>query len=251
MIQSECVYAGLSALYNVVLNPSLACRFRIIITKNLLTNFLSSRDAGIRFLAKFSVSCLHPILAATERDLLTLDAGEMTMITRCLNGVDNFFGGRHALLVTVGNLTHCHGNQELFISVGVVHTLVGLALNEEGSLKLHSLSAILSMLPEKAIPDGDWKDDRTDKKNLLSLEPVDSCVTRLITSMPTFVTMISNCPSKDKCFHVSSGINILTRPAHLPGLLTVLTCKHKTSLQYILVYLYKLIQVNDWLSFQK
>ena len=170
---------------------------------------------------------------------MTLDADEVTMIAQCLNGVDKYFGGRLALLVTVDNLAHCPSNWELFISAGVVHTLVGLALNEEGSLRLLSLSAILSMLPEKDIPDGFWNDKCIHEETLLSLEPVNSSVARLITALPTFMTMINNCSLEDECFDVSRGIDVLTRQAGFPGLHTTFTVRHP--FHYVSTYMYESI----------
>lgn len=213
------MYAGLSTLYNVVLDPRLAVRFRIVITKKLLVDFLSMQDAGIRFLAKFSMSCLHAVLSAKERSSLILDESEVSMIARCLNGVDKFFGGQQALLVTVDNLARCPENWELFADAGVVHTLVGVALIEEGSLQLCALSTILNMLPEEDIPDGgDWNNKSGRGKKLLTLEPVDGRVAKLIVAMPAFVTMINNCLPEDECFDICHVIRILTRQTDCPGL---------------------------------
>ena len=220
LVTNDLVYAGLSSLYNVILNPKNAVHFRMAITKKLLNYFLASEDDGVRYLAKFSFSCLQMLLSQSERNALNLVLSqvELSMLGQCLRGIDKFFAGQINLLITITNLARCCStNCELFASSGIVSSIVKIALGDDGESRKYALLALLHMIPSFDIPDGDLHVTTHDLKHKMKMNSFDSPVVKIIKTTPALMTLVSSPPTKDDLFEICSAIHILISHKENPG----------------------------------
>lgn len=181
IITNEIVYSTLTTLYNVLLDPELAKRFRITITQKLFNYFITKDDMGIRCLTKFSMSCMHMILSRSEFNNVCLISAEADMLARCLNGVDSFFGGHENLIATVTNLGRNQQNCQIFKEVGIVGILKSLAVTNASTTN-GILCALLNMIPEPEI---------LSQKDEVSF-PLCNSVTELLTADQKFMELLHN-----------------------------------------------------------
>lgn len=207
VLNEDVLYSVLTALYNVTLNSDYSLRFRIVIAKQLLKQFFTSSQS-LKFIAKFSFSCLHKILSRSELKQLALNGVEVAMLARCLTGVDNFFGGYENLLLTLSKLAHFPENWILFASGGIVHNLMSLALMGNEHTKMISLRTLLNMIPEPSIPD-------PNKALLKSIYT--NQVTQIISESPPFMELVNSYQSTENCKDLCHGIKVLTTPLENPG----------------------------------
>ena len=206
----------LTSLYNVALNPKCSLQFRIVITKQLLKQFISTSALSLRFIAKFSFSCFHRILSTSEVKQLALDNIEVDMLARCLNGVDNFFGGFECLLLTVSNLASFPNNWVLFTNGGVVQILMTLALSESGPTQIYAVRALLNMIPEPLIAEPHIQTVASCSKSMY-MKPLTNPATMIFTKSPTFMEFVRTYESAGVCGDLLLGIKLLTIALEKPG----------------------------------
>ena len=211
----DILYTAVTSLYNVVLDPNLAVRFRIVVTKKLLKPFLSTPDVGMRCITKFSLSCMHRLHSRSELNQIKLDLVEVSMLARCLNGVDTFFGGEDNLLLTIENLARIPSTWQLFVNAGVVHTLASLILSEEGFTRKHALKALLNMIPEPEIAESDAKGKDANKR--VRKQPLTSPASNVFTRMSSLVEFIKGQAADSNCYEICKAIQLLTSSPENPG----------------------------------
>ena len=193
----DCV---LTTLYNVVLDPELAKRFRIAITQRLFDYFLRKDDIGIRCLIKFSISCIHMLLSRSELSQVCIELVEANLLARCLNGVDSFFGGYDSLMTTIENLACNPKHQQIFVDCGIVSILKSTVLNRALNVDRRIFRTFLHLIPE---PD----------TSLQQLEeefvfPLHNSVTEMLTSDPLFMDLLRK-SDEDLC----KGLLLLLFPS--------------------------------------
>ena len=211
----DTLYTAVISLYNVVLDPSLAMRFRIVLTKKLLKPFLSTPDVGMRCITKFSLSCMHRLQSRSELSQISLDSVEVNMLARCLNAVDTFFGGQDNLLLTIENLARIPSTWQLFVNAGIVHTLASLVLSEEGFTRKHALKALLNMIPEPNIAEGDAQGKDANKQ--FPKLPLTSPASNLFTRMSPLVEFINEQAGDSDYYEICKAIQLLTSSPENPG----------------------------------
>ena len=211
----DILYTAVTSLYNVVLDPNLAVRFQIVVTKKLLKPFLSTPDVGMRYITKFSLSCMHRLHSRSELNQIKLDLVEVSMLARCLNGVDTFFGGEDNLLLTIENLARIPSTWQLFVNAGVVHTLASLILSEEGFTRKHALKALLNMIPEPEIAEGGVQGKDADKR--IRKQPLTSPASNVFTRMSSLVEFIKGQAGDSICHEICKAIQLLTSSPENPG----------------------------------
>ena len=217
VLTEEILYSVLTTLYNVTLNSEYSLRFRIVIAKQLLKQFFTSGQA-LKFIAKFSFSCLHRILSRSELRQLVLDKVEVDMLARCLARVDNFFGGYENLLLTLSKLAHFPDNWTLFTSGGVVQILMSVALTGSENKKVLSLRTLLNMIPEPLIPESSGQ--KGSQKEAFLLKSIHTNqTTKMMTESPTFMELVKSHQSQatGSCRDLCHGIKVLTTPLENPG----------------------------------
>ena len=222
IITDDLVYSILTSFYNIVLIPDLAKRFRISITKKLLSCYLSNDDIGIRCLAKFNMSCMHMLLSQSEISQVSIGSDEAEMMANCLKGIDSFFGGHRSLVTTIENLSRSPNNWQVFVDVGIVQSLVESALTETGSLRDCALSALLNMIPE---PEIDSLKQQPFKK-VIQGDTLSSSATSQLKTIPGFMELI-NTLSVTEC----KAINLLLSP------LKQTSMRYLLNLQIIILFL--------------
>ena len=216
VLNEDILYSALTVLYNVSLNSELSLRFRIVMTKQLLKQFFTKSSPSLKFIAKFSFSCLHRILSRSELRQLALDKVEVNMLARCLNGIDNFFGGYENLLLTLTKLAHFPENWTLFVNGGIVHALMSLALTESGHTKVLSVRALLNMIPEASIPESHSQKEAPLSKSRYEKSPTNQ-VTKIITGSPAFMEFVMTYEAAGICKDLCLGIKLLTTPLQNTG----------------------------------
>lgn len=174
---------------------------------------MSSEDVGTRCLAKFNMSCMHMLLSKSEISQVSIGSDEAEMMAKCLKGIDPFFGGHGNLVTTIENLSYSPNNWQVFVDVGIVNSLVELALTETGSSRHCALSSLLNMIPE---PEIDSLKQQPFKK-IMQVETLSSPATSLLKTMPGFMELI-NTLSVTEC----KAIHLLLSPLK------------KTSMRYLL-----------------
>lgn len=205
----------LTVLYNVTLNAQLALRFRIVITKQLLNQFITASSTALRFMAKFSFSCLHKLLSRSEMEKLALESTEVDMLARCLNRIDNFFGGFENLLLTLMNLACFPKNRAVFVNGGIVHILMSLAQTETGHTQMYALRTLMNMIPETSV--AEVHNIKTSKSG--KTKTITSKTTKIITESSAFMKFVRNFEPAGVNRDICQGIALLTMPLENPGLL--------------------------------
>ena len=217
ILNEDILYSVLTTLYNVSLNSEISLRFRIVVTKQLLKQFITKNSPFLRFIAKFSFSCLHRILSRSELNQLTLDQVEVDMLARCLNRVDKFFGGFECLLMTLSKLACFPKNWPLFANGGVVRILMSLSLRENGSTQIYAVRTLLNMIPEPVIVESHSQMVTTTSPNKTCEKPLTSPATKIMVGSPDFMEFVRTHESAAACGDLFRGIELLTKPLENPG----------------------------------
>lgn len=205
IISDEIVHSVLTTLYNIVLDPDLAKRFRIAVTKKLLNYFATKSDVKIGCLAKFSWSCMHMLLSKSEMNQVCLRSVEADMLARCLKRSDPFWGGFDNLIRTVENLARIPKHWQVFLDTGIVGVLKELAL-ENGLATNGALRALLNMIPEP-----DVTDTQQQKPELM---PPTNSVTALLTSDLAFMELVR---TSEECICKGLVLLLCPRGSQKPG----------------------------------
>ena len=183
---------------------------------------MSSGDVETRCLAKFSMSCMHMLLSKSEISQISIDSDEAEMMAKYLKGIDPFFGDHGNLVTTIENLSHSPNNWQVFVDVGIVHSLIELALSETGSSRDCVLGALLNMIPE---PEIDSLKQQPFKK-VFQVDNLSSPATLLLKTMPGFMKLI-NTLSVTEC----KAIHLLLSP------LKETSMRYLLNLQIIILFL--------------
>lgn len=182
VLTDDIMYCVLTILYNVILDPELAKRFRIVITQRLFDYFVRNDDIGIRCLIKFSISYIHMLLSKSEVIQVCIDVVEANLLAKCLNGVDSFFGGYDSLMLTIENLARNPKHQQIFVDCGIVSILKSLVLNHGLNVDRRIFHVLLHLIPEP-------------NTSLQQVEeeiifPICNSVTKMLTSDPLFMDIL-------------------------------------------------------------
>lgn len=182
VLTDDIMYCTLTTLYNVVLDPELAKRFRIAITQRIFDYFLKNNDIEIRCLVKFSTSCIHMILSRSELSQVCIDQVEADLLARCLNGVDTFFGGYDSLITTIENLARNPKHWQLFVDSGIVSILKSMVLNRGPNVDKRIFQTFLHLIPE---PDTSLQQLKEE-----FVFPLCNSVTKILLSDPLFMELL-------------------------------------------------------------
>jgi len=158
---------------------------------------------------------MHKLHSRSELNQIKLDSVEVSMLARCLNGVDTFFGGKDNLLLTIENLARIPSTWQLFVNAGVVHTLASLILSEEGFTRKHALKALLNMIPEPEIAESDAKGKGVNKQ--VRNQPLTSPASNVFTRMSSLVDFIKGQAGDSNCYEICKAIQLLTSSLENPG----------------------------------
>ena len=169
----------------------------------------------MRCITKFSLSCMHRLQSRSELSQISLDSVEVSMLARCLNGVDTFIGGQDNLLLTIENLARIPSTWQLFVNAGVVHTLASLVLSEEGFTRKHALKALLNMIPEPNIAEGNAQGKDVNKQ--VPKLPLTSPASSVFTRMSPLVEFINGQAGDSDCYEICKAIQLLTSSPENPG----------------------------------
>ena len=167
-------------------------------------------------MAKFSFGCFHKIVSRSEMKQLTLNQFEVDMLTRCLNGVDKFFGGYEHLLLTVSKLAKFANNWKSFAEAGFVQILMSLVISEKGCIQIYAAQALLNMIPEPVVAELLDKAVKL-KSKCICHKPLTNQATVMVTSSTTFMDFVKFYKSTGVCGDILHGIKVLTQPLENPG----------------------------------
>ncbi len=211
VVTDDIAYVTLTALYNVALNPQLAKRFRIVITKQLLNYFLRKNDIGICCITKCFRSCLYMLLSKLEVSQVCICSKEAVMLAQCLEGRGSFFGGYDSLVKTIENLALVPKNRQVFFDTGIISILKDAALNKDLVHAIGILNALLNVVSDP---------DELERHGEVFLSYSDS-IKALLTSDDSFMELIHSSNEE-----VCKGLALLLSPSHSekPGMSVMLLC---------------------------